>query len=76
MIREDVLASGGALLRRGDTTWDANGNKTSETLHRTIGGTLTPLTTRYTWDAANRLVAVTDPLGGVRRAEYDANGQV
>ena len=76
VIREDVLASGGALLRRGDTTWDANGNKTSETLHRTIGGTLTPLTTRYTWDAANRLVAVTDPLGGVRRTEYDANGQV
>ena len=56
-----------ALLRRMDLTYDANGNKTSETLHRTINGVSTPLKTQFGYDAANRLVGVTDPLGGVTR---------
>ena len=76
VTREEIFDAGSALLRRVDTTWDANSNKTSETLYRTTGGTLTPLATQYTYDAENRLIAVADPLGNVWRTEYDANGQL
>ena len=76
ITREEVFGPGSVLLRRIDITWDGNSNKTAETLYRTIGGALTPLTTTYTYDTLNRLIAVTDPLGGVSRTEYDANGQL
>jgi len=32
--------------------------------------------TRYEYDEANQLTAVTDPLGNVTRYSYDANGNV
>jgi RHS repeat-associated protein len=75
-VREEIFDAGSVLLRRVDSTYDVNGNRTSSTLHRTVDGTSTPLTTQYAYDAANRRVAVTDPLGGVSRTEYDAGGKV
>ncbi len=76
VIREEISTVGAVLLRRTDWAYDANGNKLSETMYRTIGGSLTPLTTRFSYDAANRLVSVTNPLGGITRSEYDAAGRV
>ncbi|MBL0123942.1 MAG: PASTA domain-containing protein [Betaproteobacteria bacterium] len=76
VTREEVVDAASTLLRRMDFAYDTNGNKTSATLFRTIGGTLTPLVTRYDYDAANRLIATTDPLGGISRTEYDANARV
>ncbi|MBK7472839.1 MAG: RHS repeat protein [Betaproteobacteria bacterium] len=76
VTREDVLDVSSILLRRTDFTYDANGNKASEIVYRSISGSLTSLTTQYAYDAANREVAVTDPLGGVSRTEYDANSKV
>lgn len=76
VIREEISSVGAVLLRRTDWTYDANGNKLSETIYRTIGGSLTPLTTRFSYDAANRLVSMTNPLGGITRSEYDAAGRV
>ena len=76
VTREDVLDALSSLLKRTDYTYDANGNKMSETRYRTINGVLTPLTWQYTYDAANHMVAVTDPLSRVTRTEYDANGHV
>ncbi|MCC7114261.1 MAG: PASTA domain-containing protein [Burkholderiales bacterium] len=76
VVREEVFDSGGASLSRVDFGYDASGNKTSETHRRTVEGAPTSLTTQYAYDAANRLVRVTDPLGGVRRVEHDATGRV
>ncbi len=74
LIREEIY-SGASLLRRMEWSWDGNGNKLSETLYRTIGAVLTPLTTTMAYDAANRLIRRTDPAGGVTRWEYDAAGR-
>jgi RHS repeat-associated protein len=76
VVREEVRGADTVLLRRIDYTYDANGNRTSETLHRTINGVVTPLTTSYAYDAANRLITLTDPAGGVSRTEYDAADRV
>ena len=75
VIKEEVRDASNVLLRRMDLTYDANGNKASQTLHRTIDGVYTPLKTQFGYDAANRLVRVTDPLGGVTRTEYDTDGR-
>jgi YD repeat-containing protein len=75
VTREDILDAASILLRRTDSTYDANGNKLSETLHRTIDGSLTLLTTQFTYDAANRVTTITDPTGGITRIEYNAAGQ-
>lgn len=74
VTREEVFDGSITLLRRTDLTYDANGNKLSETLYRTIDGTLTPLTTQFTYDAANRVIFITDPAGGITGIEYDAAG--
>jgi RHS repeat-associated protein len=66
----------GGLLRRRTFGYDANGNRLSETVFRTIDGVETPVTTRFEYDALDRLVAVTDAEGGVSRIEYDARGLV
>ena len=76
VTREETFDAGSVLLRRIDSTYDGNGNRITSTLHRTVDGVSTPLTTQYTYDAANRLVAVTDPLGGISRTEYDVGGRV
>jgi len=76
VTRKDRVDAGGALLQRVDFTFDANGNRTSQTLHRTGPGGAEELTTVFSYDARNRLVAVTDPLGRTRRTEYDDGGLV
>lgn len=57
-------------------TYDANGNRLSSTVFRMVGGVRTAVTTRFEYDARNRLVAVINPLGQVTRTEYNALGQV
>ncbi len=74
--REDVRDAASKLLRRTDHSHDANGNVLTETVWRTIAGTLTAQTTTFAYDAANRLVATTDALGNVSRVEYDAADRV
>ncbi|MFT3791350.1 MAG: PASTA domain-containing protein [Rudaea sp.] len=74
--RADVRDASSNLLSRTDHTYDANGNKLTETVWRTVGGTLTAQTTTFAYDASNRLVATTDALGNVSRTEYDAAGRV
>jgi len=76
VVRDEVFDAGNTLLLRVDQAWDANGNRVSETQFRTMDGALTALTTSYAYDAANRLIRVTDPAGGTRRIEYDAVGHV
>ena len=76
VVRDEVFDAGNSLLLRVDQAWDANGNRLSETQFRTMDGVLTALTTSYAYDAADRLVKVTDPAGGTRRIEYDAAGHV
>ncbi len=75
VLREEVFEGASTLLRRKEWTYDANGNIATETLYRTIDAVLTPLTTAFTYDAANRIVAVKDAAGGVSRVEYDAAGR-
>jgi RHS repeat-associated protein len=57
--------------------YDAAGNtlRSSET-RTTAAGTTETLTTRFRYDAANRMVETTDPLGHVTKTEYDRNGRV
>jgi RHS repeat-associated protein len=65
-------------------TWDDNKNKLSETIFRTIEGSLTPITTHFEYDANNRLITtiLPDETPGdlsdnpKQRIEYDAAGQV
>ena len=52
--RADVRNAAANLLRRIDHTYDANGNRISETVWRTVGATLTPQTTQFSYDGANR----------------------
>ena len=76
ITREETFDTSATLLRRVDSTYDAYGNKLSETLYRTINGVLTPLTMQYVYDAAHRMTSATDPSGGITRTEYDAAGRV
>lgn len=57
-------------------SYDANGNWLHQTVSHTISGTPRQLTTTYSYDANNRLVSVTDGLGGVSQIEYIAIGKV
>ncbi len=74
--RAEVRDASSTLLRRVDHTYDGNGNPISESVWRTVSGTLTPFTTQFAYDGASQLVATTDPLGNVSRIEYDVNGAV
>lgn len=76
LLGEDVTAADGTLLSRKTFTYNANGNKTSESVYRIIGGVLTPLTTTFAYDANRRLIRSTDALGNISRTEYDAAGNV
>ncbi len=63
-----------AVGSRVDHTYDANGNVLTETVWRTVGGSLVAQTASFAYDASNRVIAVTDPLGNISRTEYDAAG--
>ncbi len=56
-------------------TYDANGNRTSETTTATVNGVPnTPIVTQYQYDAENRLVATIDPIGRTNTTIYDHAG--
>ncbi|WP_232417770.1 RHS repeat-associated core domain-containing protein [Methyloversatilis thermotolerans] len=60
-------------------TYDALGRKKTETLKRRVSPTsaaLIDLITSYEYDALDRVVKVTDPLGNEVMSDYDANGRV
>jgi RHS repeat-associated protein len=73
-LREERADPSGAVLRRDDFTYDANGNLLTSTVWMVKKGVLQPLTTRYAYDALNRVTKVTDPAGSVSATEYNALG--
>jgi RHS repeat-associated protein len=75
VIREEQLDAAGVVLTRVDFTHDANGNILTRAERQTVDGVLSLLITRFAYDALNRLVATTDPLGGTTRTEYNAVGR-
>ena len=65
-------------MRRGYTvtyTYDAAGNKLTETTTRTVDGVLRQLTSRFEYDARNRLTRTVDPLGRSTQIAYDGLGR-
>nr|WP_255609647.1 RHS repeat domain-containing protein [Methylosinus sp. Sm6] len=59
--------------------YDSLGRRTSETLKRRAGpasATQIDLTTRYEYDALDRITKITDPLGNESIQNFDANGQL
>jgi RHS repeat-associated protein len=75
LIEEDIFDASGNLVRKREVSYDANGNRLSETLYRTINGTLQSITTTFEYDKMNRLVKTIDPLGGVSQIEYNDVGK-
>jgi RHS repeat-associated protein len=83
VVRQDDPAvtdavSGVTRRKRMVATIDAAGNAT-QVVESDIGGSATPTpsrTTQYAFDDANRLVLVTDPVGGVTSTVYDVAGNV
>ncbi len=75
-IRSERFSADGVSLRKQTYTYDANGNKLTETLHLTVDGVAQPVTTSYRHDAKGRVVAVTDALGHTASNVYDSLGQV
>ena len=72
----------GRLLSRTDAqgltvtyTYDAAGNKVTETTTRTVDGVLRQLTSRFEYDARNRLTRTVDPLGRSTQMAYDGLGR-
>ncbi|RLJ15763.1 hypothetical protein DJ030_18000 [bacterium endosymbiont of Escarpia laminata] len=61
-------------LRRMEYAYDANGNKLSQTVIVTVGGTPTAATTTYTYNGNSQRLTQTDPLGHVTQMEYDPVG--
>lgn len=74
VLREERRDDGGRLVARVDYTYDANGNRVSQTETRTAGTVVRQLTTTYTYDSMNRLVAVRDPAGHTSHVEFNAIG--
>ncbi|MBY6243619.1 DUF6531 domain-containing protein, partial [Methylosinus sp. Sm6] len=59
--------------------YDSLGRRTSETLKRRAGpasAAQIDLTTRYEYDALDRITKITDPLGNESIQNFDANGQL
>ncbi|HET9703531.1 MAG TPA: PKD domain-containing protein, partial [Vicinamibacterales bacterium] len=74
VVREEQLDVNGVVVDRVDYSYDANGNRLTRTELRFVNGVPTPVTTTFAYDAHNRLIAITDALGGVVRIEYNAVG--
>ncbi|MDP2787524.1 MAG: DUF6531 domain-containing protein, partial [Pseudomonadota bacterium] len=76
--RQSVGQPSGATITQ-TTTYDSLGRKKTETLKRRTSptdATLIDLTTAYDYDALDRVVKATDPLGNEVVNSYDANGQL
>ncbi len=58
------------------STYDANGNRKTETRTRTVGNGTQTMVTQYVYDSLNRLTKTIDPLGGVSETRYNKAGQV
>jgi RHS repeat-associated protein/uncharacterized repeat protein (TIGR01451 family) len=74
LVREEQVDATGTLLTRRDFAYDVSNNVVTDTVFRTVDGVLQPLTTIFTYDVLNRVVAVRDPAGNVSRTEYNALG--
>lgn len=74
LIREELFDDQNNLLRKREFTNDDNGNRLTETLHRTIDGVVEQLTTTFTYNKLNQLETITDPLNHVMRIEYNEIG--
>jgi choice-of-anchor C domain-containing protein len=64
-----------ALGRVTSYTYDANGNRLTQSTTRSTAGGPETLTTRFTYDKANRLTETTHPDGSVTRVAYNAIGK-
>jgi RHS repeat-associated protein len=56
-------------------TYDANGNRLSQVVTRTVNGSPETLTTTYEYDKQNRPIKTTNPDGTFTRVVYDPNGK-
>lgn len=76
-VQEILVTGSDGTSRRKTFTHDALGRVETETLWRRAApddATQIPLTTRFAYDDADRVIRVTDPLGNETETDYDANG--
>lgn len=77
--QEQIVGMPSGITVTRTTTWDSLGRKKTETLKRRTSPTnaaLIDLTTSYDYDALDRIVKATDPLGNEAINSFDANGQL
>jgi RHS repeat-associated protein len=77
--REDLVGMPSGVTITRTYTWDSLGRKKTETLKRRASPTNAApidLTTTYEYDALDRIVKLTDPLGNEVINHYDANGML
>jgi YD repeat-containing protein len=75
ITQERVSDNLGNIIRTKEFTYDDNGNRLTETIYRTINGTLQPLTTTLEYDSVDRLIKTTDPLNNISQVEYNYFGK-
>nr|VFJ44556.1 MAG: RHS repeat-associated core domain-containing protein [Candidatus Kentron sp. FW] len=74
-----ISATGTSDIITVDYTYDALGRKLTETTTRRASATdatQVDLTTHYQYDALDRIIKTTDPLGTITETVYDQNGKV
>ena len=73
---ETIRDPAGNVLRVMSYTYDANGNKLTETTERVVDGTTEQVTRSWTYDGLNRVVTETDPEGNTTTREYNELGRL